>query len=113
MAHHAESFRCDTCAWGRHCDDSNPAPFAKWVIRGVIESKTCLLPMITPQTKFLLRMHDHYRGRVLPYDGGMLDQPHYYAEMMEWISARDAEITAEEQARAQRQQRTAGLREMR
>jgi hypothetical protein len=36
---------------------------------------------------------------VLPYAGGMLDQPNYYAEAMEILSARAAEIDAEEAER--------------
>lgn len=65
------------------------------MIRGVIESRTCLLPMITPQSRFLLRMHEHYKHRILPYKGGLLDQPHYYAEAMEHLSAREAVIQGE------------------
>jgi hypothetical protein len=61
----------------------------------VIESKTCLLPMITPQSRFLLRMHQHYEKRILPHEGGLLEQPHYYVEAMEILSAREAVIQAE------------------
>jgi hypothetical protein len=56
----------------------------------VIESRTCLLPMITPQSQFLLRLHGHYKNQVLPFAGGLLEQPHYYAEAMEILSDRRA-----------------------
>jgi hypothetical protein len=113
VAANADSFNCERCPWGRHCDDSNPAPFAKWVIKGVIESRTCLLPMVTQQSTFLLRMHSHYRGRILPYDGGILDQPNYYIEMMEAISAHEARMQAEEAERTKRRgDKNHGLRSM-
>ncbi len=111
MSYQAEAFRCKTCVWGRHCDESNPAPFAKWVIRGVIESRTCLLPMITEQTRFLLRQYAHYKSRVLPYAGGMLEQPNYYAEAMEIIAVHDAQLQAELAEKQRRElQRLSGER---
>jgi hypothetical protein len=103
VAHNAELFRCETCTWGRHCDESNPAPFAQWAIKGVIESRTCLLPMITPASRFLLRLHTHYREGVLPYKGGLLEQPNYYAEAMEVLSERDLQIRAEFAEKLKRQ----------
>jgi hypothetical protein len=105
VAHNADAFNCETCQWGRHCDERNPAPFAKWVIRGVLESKTCLLPMVTPQSKLLLRLHEHYENGVLPYAGGILDQPNYFTEMMETISARERVIRAEVAERREAEQR--------
>lgn len=57
------------------------------MIPGVIESATCLLPMITPQSRFLIRMHRHYRNGWLPYEGGLLEQPNYYLEAMELIDS--------------------------
>lgn len=51
-----------------------------------IESNTCFLPMVTPQSRFLLRMYQHYRNRLLPYPGGLLSQPNYYLEAMEIIA---------------------------
>lgn len=106
MAQNAELFRCETCAWGRHCDQSNPAPIAKWVIRGVIESRTCLLPMITPASRFLLRLYGHYKSRILPGAGGLLDQAHHYVEAMEILAEHDARLQAE----LAEKQRREGLR---
>ena len=75
------------CAWGRHCDESRPAPFPKWAIAGVIESTTCLLPMITERSMSFLRLYRHYKNGWLPYTGGLLDQPNIYLEAMEIIDA--------------------------
>lgn len=104
----ADLFQCDTCSWGRHCDDANPAPIAKWAIGGVIESRTCLLPMITPASRFLVRLYRHYKERILPFAGGLLDQPHLYAEAMEILAAREATLRAE-YAERQRRRGGAGL----
>lgn len=88
MARRAADFNCSKCKFQRHCDDANPAPFPMFKIDGVIviESHTCFLPMITPQSRFLLRMYQHYKNRLLPYEGGLLSQPNYYLEAMEIIA---------------------------
>jgi hypothetical protein len=90
---HAEKFDCEKCPWGRHCDEDGrwpdsrgPAAHKKFVIVGVIESKTCFLPMVTPQSRFLVELHSHYQNRLLPYDGGLLTQPNYYRTAMEIVS---------------------------
>lgn len=62
----------------------------------MLESRTCLLPMVTAQSTYLLRLHGHYKRRFLPYAGGILEQPAYFAEAMEILSAREAEILAEQ-----------------
>jgi hypothetical protein len=61
----------------------------------VIESRTCFLPMISARSEFLLRLYRHYKSGILPHSGGLLDQPHYYAEAMEILSAIEARIQAE------------------
>lgn len=78
-------FNCSACSWGRHCDDSNPAPYNKFVIKGFMESKTCFLPMVTDESRFLLRLYRHYKNGLLAVSGGVLDQPNYYLEAMETI----------------------------
>lgn len=72
------------------------------MIKGVIESRTCLLPMITPRTRFLLRMYAHYKNGLLPMGGGVLEQPNYFAEAMEILSERDSLILAEKVDQARR-----------
>lgn len=102
VSHHAEMFRCETCSWGRHCDESNPAPFPKFVIHKLIESRTCFLPMITPQSRFLLGLYRHYQAKLLPCAGGLLDQPNYYVQAMEILGEADQRIQAEALERARR-----------
>jgi hypothetical protein len=51
--------------------------------------------MITPQSEFLLRMYRHYKAGILPHAGGILEQPHYYAEAMEILTGIEARIQAE------------------
>jgi len=71
----------------------------------VIESRTCLLPMITPASRLMLRLYAHYKARLLPHSGGILDQPSYYIEAMEVLAERDAQVQAEMAERARREAR--------
>ncbi len=43
--------------------------------------------MVSEASWWLLSLHTHYRRRVLPHGGGILDQPNYYREAMEAIEA--------------------------
>lgn len=95
MAAQAQRFQCATCRWGRHCDERNPAPTRLWLIEGVIESDTCLLPMITPASRLLLSLHEHYRHGRLPLGGGVLEQPNAFLEAMELLTARFNQIETE------------------
>lgn len=77
----------------KHCDidgslpgSIGPAPYVKFKIPGVIESKTCLLPLVDSQTWDILSMYKHYRNGLLPYSGGVLEQPNAYLVAMELIS---------------------------
>ncbi len=85
VARNLKDFDCDKCKWGRHCDSSNPAPVSQWVIPGVIESNTCLKPMVTESTNYLLRLYMHYKNGLLPLSGGLLDQPAGFLRAMEII----------------------------
>lgn len=104
MAWNAEAFNCDHCPWGRHCDETRPAPFKQWSIKNVIESNVCLLPMITPESRFLLRLHEHYKSGHMARDGGILEQPNFYLEAMEVLTERETLIRSE---RADRDRRAA------
>ena len=100
VAAYSKKFQCQTCPWGknergRHCDATNPAPFKQWAIPGVIESDTCLLPMITRNSHSYLRLHRHYDNRILPQAGGLCDQPHLYIQAMEVLDRAFNEIEAE------------------
>lgn len=61
------------------------------MIPGVIESRTCLKPMVTDTSAELLRLHQHYRAGHLFSAGGVGDQPAYYLEAMAAIEALAAE----------------------
>jgi hypothetical protein len=50
-----------------------------------IESRICFLPMITPQSRYWLRLYAHYRHRLLPHRGALFDQPAVYLQAMELI----------------------------
>jgi hypothetical protein len=78
-------YDCSACSWGRHCDSSNPAPWNKWKIPGVIESNVCLLPMITEKSLFLIRLHRHYKNGILFDNGGIMKQPNVYLEAMDLL----------------------------
>lgn len=105
VAAERSKFNCKTCRWGRHCDDSNPAKLQGWFsIPGVLESRTCFLPMITADSNRMLRLHWHYRKGFLPYRGGIADQPNLYIEAMEILEKTFGEIEA---AIAERDQRRA------
>lgn len=73
------------------------------MIEGVISSRTCLLPMITPESRFWLRLYSHYKKQFLPFAGGILDQPAKYAEAMEVLDSTFRRIEADqiEEAKAQ------------
>ncbi len=69
----------------RNCDDNNPAGFPRWSIPNVIESNICLLPMVTAQTRRLLKLHQHYSNGLMLVSGGVIDQPNFYLQAMEII----------------------------
>lgn len=81
-------FDCNTCTWGRYCDASNPAPFEQWEVPAInMKSAVCLKPMVTEHSHALLRLWRHYRAGILPYSGGIMNQPTAYIEAMELIDA--------------------------
>lgn len=96
VAAEADRFNCDKCPWGRHCDESNPAPYAKFVIqisgRPFMESRTCFLPMISAQSHAMLRLHLHYRNGILAHAGGISDQEQIYVQAMEVLEQTYHEI---------------------
>lgn len=80
----AEGFNCATCHH-KHCDETNPGPPGMIEIRGVIKTNICLLPMVTPESWELVRLHGHYaKGRV-PFSGGVLEQPAAFVRAVEVI----------------------------
>jgi len=58
----------------------------QWKIPALnIESDICLLPMVDEQSAFFLRLHVHYRNRILFTEGGLTSQPNRYLEAMEQV----------------------------
>lgn len=51
----------------------------------MLESRICLKPLVTPKSATLLRLYRHYQNRLLPFAGGILDQPAQYQQAMELI----------------------------
>lgn len=99
VAAQRENFNCQQCRHNRHCDASNPAPFPMFVIAAIgMQSNTCPLPMITPMSHQLMHLFDHYHHRLLPFAGGLYDQPVLYIEAMEIIGANKARVLSEQSA---------------
>lgn len=67
---------------------NGPAPFARWKIPNVIESRTCLLPMISDLSRTLLKLEKPYRTGYLPLSGGMLEQPNLFLEAVQYFGDR-------------------------
>ncbi len=96
VAFHRERFDCRACRYQRHCDERNPAPFPMFAIAEIgLESRTCLLPMIHDGSRELMRLYRHYKNNLLPYAGGVLEQPNAYLEAMEVIDAHQTKLAAE------------------
>jgi hypothetical protein len=96
VAHDREKFNCQACRWHKHCDETNPAPFPMFAIPEIgLESRTCLLPMVDEGSRELLRLYGHYKNGLLPFGGGILEQPALYDEAMAYIDAQVTRLKAE------------------
>lgn len=73
-------YPCDVCnclEGGRHPDG------LKWKIRSAgIESEICFRKLLTPFSMLMLDLHRHYQNGVLPFAGGLFDQPYTYFRAM-------------------------------
>ena len=83
-----KQFDCATCTH-HHCDldgsrpgSRGPSSYEQWEVKGVIKSKTCLLPLITAFTHECLRLYRHYKNGVLLQSGGLYNQPNKYIKAM-------------------------------
>jgi len=100
VAAQRDKFDCRNCRFHRHCDESNPAPFPMFAIAEIgLESRTCLLPMITAASHEFMRLYGHYKNRLLPFAGGLYDQPALYREAMEVIDSHQARVLSEQSKR--------------
>lgn len=93
VSKNTKNYDCDTCHH-KHCDESRqrpgsrgPAGFDKWKIPGIIKSKVCLLPMITDESREWLNLYTHYKNRLLPFAGGIYDQPAAWKQALEIIES--------------------------
>lgn len=94
------NFNCATCRL-KNCDETGnwpgslgPAPRPVWRVKSLdMKSTTCLLPMVTELSWWLLEQYQHYKNRMLPIAGGLLDQPNVYLKAMEFLDAHDSQIT--------------------
>ena len=101
-------FDCSTCQH-RHCDDSNPAGFDLYQVKypgGEITTRTCLLRMITDDSRFFMKLHVHYSSGFLAYSGNLLEQPNRYLRAIEIIGATIKRIEAERIEDARRKNHT-------
>lgn len=63
-----------------------PSPIHnKFEIVGIYLSNVCPKPTITALSIHFLKLHKHYKCNILPYSGGILEQPNPFMEAMEII----------------------------
>lgn len=98
MYQNIDKFNCDECSH-HHCDESGVMPgsngaagFPKWYIKEIGEFNTCLLPMVSDESLFYIRMYKHYKNGILIKSGGLLEQPHCYLKAMELIDSCQQQI---------------------
>ena len=92
MGAHPAEFTCATCK-EKYCDDGGllpgslgPAPYPKWAISEIdFESRTCPLPMVDDFSRYLLDLYNWFDAKILPFAGGILDQPYFFIESMKII----------------------------
>lgn len=116
---HGDQFNCRQCRLGHHCDEGRqwavwddknhrvvqsvgPADFDMLEIPGTIVSRTCFLPLITDESRMLLRLHGHYKQHHLPDAGGVMDQPSVIMEAIEVIEHTVQSIESDRAKRAKR-----------
>ena len=92
VAANRKDFDCVNCTFGRHCDETNPAQFPVWVIPGVIESKTCLLPMVDSFSIEMLKLYPHWERGVMPFPGSFYEQPQAVRDAMDIIAGARANL---------------------
>lgn len=116
MILYGDRFDCQRCKFNRHCDTRGdwpgsrgpaPAPEMPFIIPGVIESRTCFLPMITAQSREWLRLYGHYKAGQLFTAGGIADQPALYLDAMEIIEGAVNKVNAEKRELEEQKKRRA------
>lgn len=104
VAHNRERFDCNACRNQHHCDETTegvsrgPAPFPMFVIHEIgLESRTCLLPMITDFSRQMLNLFGAYQAHLMPMHGGLLEQKNIYLEAMQVIESHTNKLRSEKQ----------------
>ena len=94
-----ENFNCAQCRFGHHCDDAGampgsrgPAPYPIWTIAGVVESRVCLLPLVSAASREWLRLHADWKAGFLPFAGGAMEQPAAYREAIMLVETLIAQL---------------------
>lgn len=80
VVYHGDKFNCDTCRCDKNFQSSN-----LWEIPGVIKTQKCLRKMITQESADFYSLYKHYQNGVMPYSGGLFEQPNAYLEAMDLI----------------------------
>ncbi len=72
----AQFYNCSKCRFGRHCNESNPAPAPQWKADGLIDNPyICPLPIVQNWVFDLIRLRNHLKDGINPFAGGILDWP--------------------------------------
>lgn len=80
MAKSKKDFNCSNCK----CK-----PNQTYEIPGLLPlTLICPGKLVVPQAVEWLRLYDHYENGVLPFSGGLLEQPNNYLEAMDIIRSR-------------------------
>ena len=62
----------------------------KWCVPDLIETNQCLRQLVTPLSWQWLRLHKHFQTGVMPYGGGLMDQPARFIDAMDVINDQNA-----------------------
>lgn len=96
MRDNAADFDCKKCVHNHHCDEDgawpksngpSPFPIIELDRNGYhLESRVCLLSLLTDRTKEFFKLHKHYQQGHLLQPGGLYEQPNVYLRAMEIIN---------------------------
>lgn len=93
VGQNAREFDCHTCGY-KHCDEDGRLPGSRgkagydaWQLDGV-NYRVCPMMQITPMSRQFMMLHTHYAKRLLPFHGGLMNQPNAYLQAMETIESK-------------------------
>ena len=81
-------FDCGNCLYGRACETGVlPEGIRGWEFDGVGELHECPRSLLTTESTSMLRLFPHYFERgIMPFAGGLMDQPNGFVQAMEIIA---------------------------